>query len=87
LQLCSPEVGALMSDVRRADDPFYRKVLNSTGIQPRGDVDWERESALISAAGLTDDVEKWRHRYEEMRTDPALIAVPHRTRENNAHAG
>lgn len=78
LQLCSPEVGALMSDVRRADDPFYRKVLNSTGIQPRGDVDWELESALISAAGLTDDVEKWRHRYEEMRTDPALIAVSHR---------
>lgn len=33
LQLCSPEVGALMSDARRADDPFYRKVLGSPGIQ------------------------------------------------------
>ena len=84
LQLCSPEVGALMSEARRIDDPFYRKVLGSTGIQPRGDVDWERESALISAAGLTDDVEKWLHRYEEMRGDPALIAGPRGKRENNA---
>jgi hypothetical protein len=87
LQLCSPEVGALMSEVRRADDPFYRKVLGSTGIQPRGHVDWERESASISAAGLADEVEKWLHRYEEMRADPALIAVPRGKREDNAHAG
>ena len=86
LQLCSPEVGALMSEARRTDDPFYRKVLGSTGIQPRGYVDWERESALISAAGLSDEVEKWLHRYEEMRADPALIAVPRGKRENNAHA-
>ncbi|WP_151898231.1 hypothetical protein [Streptomyces sp. C8S0] len=34
LQLVSPEVGALMSDVRKGDDPFYRKVLGSNGIQP-----------------------------------------------------
>lgn len=78
LQLCSPEVGALMSEVRRADDPFYRKVLGSTGIQPRGQVDWERESAMISAAGLTDDVEKWLRCYQEMQADPARLvpAVP-----------
>ncbi len=76
LQLCSPEVGALMSAVRRADDPFYRKVLGSTGIQPRGYVDWDRETESIAAAGLSDEVEKWLHRYEEMRADPALIAAP-----------
>lgn len=87
LQLCSPEVGALMSEVRRTDDPFYRKVLGSTGIQPRGYVDWERESTLIAAAGLTDEVKKWLHCYQEMRADPALIAVPRGKREDNAHAG
>jgi hypothetical protein len=74
LQLCSPEVGALMSDVRRADDPFYRKVLGSTGIQPRDEVDWARENAAVAAAGLSDDVEKWCHFHEEMRADPALVA-------------
>lgn len=76
LQLCSPEVGALMSDVRRADDPFYRKVLGSTGIQPRGEVDLARENASISAAGLSDEVAKWLHLYEEMRADPALVGGP-----------
>ncbi|WP_242909174.1 hypothetical protein [Actinomadura terrae] len=70
LQLCSPEVGALMSDVRRADDPFYRKVLGSTGIQPRPRVDWDREEALISAAGLHVEVETWLRLYREMRADP-----------------
>lgn len=87
LQLCSPEVGALMSEVRRTDDPFYRKVLGSTGIQPRACVDWERENALISAAGLSDEVEKWLHRYRELRADPALISVLRGKRENHAHAG
>ncbi|PRY44805.1 hypothetical protein [Umezawaea tangerina] len=86
LQLCSPEVGALMSEVRRSDDPFYRKVLGSTGIQPRGDVDWDREDAAISAAGLADDVAKWLDRYQEMRADPALVAGPRGKQENNAHA-
>jgi hypothetical protein len=86
LQLVSPEVGALMSDARKADDPFYRKVLGSSGIQPRGEVSWEREEAAIAAAGIQDDVTKWRHWYEEMRADPALIAGRHTERENNAHA-
>jgi len=76
LQLCSPEVGALMSDVRRADDPFYRKVLGSNGIQPRASVDWDREEALISAAGLAGEIETWLGLYREMRADPARIGVP-----------
>ncbi|MFI6726027.1 hypothetical protein [Streptomyces atratus] len=87
LQLVSPEVGELMSDVRKGDDPFYRKVLGSSGIQPRGEVCWEREEAAIAAAGLADDVAKWRHWYEEMRADPALIAGRRAERENNADAG
>jgi hypothetical protein len=87
LQLCSPEVGALMSEARRADDPFYRKVLGSTGIQSRGRVDWERECALISAAGLSGDVGKWLHRYEEMRADPALVAVPREARLAHVEQG
>jgi hypothetical protein len=77
LQLCSPEVGALMSDVRRRDDPFYRKVLGSSGIQPLGDVDWDRENTTIAAAGLTADVEKWLRHYAEMRADPALVTGAH----------
>lgn len=84
LRLCSPEVGALMSEARRTDDPFYRKVLGSMGIQPRNPVDWERESALIGAAGLSDDVDTWLCWYEQMRADPALTAVPHGKREDNA---
>ncbi|TDB87234.1 hypothetical protein E1264_15365 [Actinomadura sp. KC216] len=76
LQLVSPEVGALMSDVRRADDPFYRKVLGSTGIQPRARVDWDREEALISAAGLAGEVETWLGIYGELRADPGRVGVP-----------
>ncbi|TLP50887.1 hypothetical protein [Microbispora triticiradicis] len=76
LQLCSPEVGALMSDSRRTDDPFYRKVLSSTGIQPRARVDWAREEALISAAGLAGDVETWLGLYRELRADPGRLGVP-----------
>lgn len=86
LRLVSPEVGALMSDARKEDDPFYRKVLGSSGIQPRGEVRWEREEAAIAAAGLTDDVAKWRHWYEEMRADPALITGRRAQRESNADA-
>lgn len=73
LQLVSPEVGALMSTVRRTDDPFYRKVLGSNGIQPREEVDWARQEKSIAEAGLTEDVERWLRYYEEMRTDPALL--------------
>ncbi|WP_242547512.1 lysine N(6)-hydroxylase/L-ornithine N(5)-oxygenase family protein [Amycolatopsis sp. MtRt-6] len=79
LQLCSPEVGALMSDVRRADDPFYRKVLGSTGIQPRAHVDWDREEALISAAGLAGAVETWLGSYRELQADPGRLGVPGHT--------
>lgn len=74
LTLCSPEVGALMSDARKADDPFYRRVLSSQGIQPVDHTDWERESRLISAAGLTGHVESWSEIYFELRDDPALVA-------------
>ncbi|MFJ8888597.1 hypothetical protein ACIRJR_35060 [Streptomyces sp. NPDC102402] len=87
LQLVSPEVGALMSDVRKGDDPFYRKVLGSSGIQPRAEVRWEREEEIIAAAGLAGDVAKWRYWYEEMRADPALIVGRSAERENNADAG
>jgi hypothetical protein len=73
LQLCSPEVGALMSEVRRRDDPFYRRVLGSSGIQPRGDVDWERETAAITAAGLTAEVAEWLEQYARLRADPGLV--------------
>ncbi|WP_433399663.1 hypothetical protein [Streptomyces sp. CA-146814] len=86
LQLVSPEVGALMSDARKGDDPFYRKVLGSSGIQPRSEVRWEQEEAAIAAAGLADDVTKWRYWYEEMREDPALIAGRPAERKNNADA-
>ncbi|HUQ56476.1 hypothetical protein [Lentzea sp.] len=74
LALCSPEVGALMSDARKADDPFYRRVLSSRGVQPVDRTDWDRESRLISDAGLTGHVESWSEIYFELRDDPALVA-------------
>jgi hypothetical protein len=77
LQLCSPEVGALMSDVRRREDPFYRKILGSNGVQPLGEVDWEREDTTIAAAGLAADVREWLRYYAEMRADPALVTGTH----------
>ena len=77
LRLCSPEVGALMSSVRQADDPFYRRVLSSEGIQPPDRVDWDRENRLISDAGLAADVEAWCETYFALRDDPALLASSH----------
>jgi hypothetical protein len=75
LQLCSPEVGALMSDTRRTDDPFYRKVLSSTGIQPRTRVDWSSEEALIEAAGLAGEVETWQGLYQDLRQNPYRVGA------------
>ncbi len=70
LQLCSPQVGALMSEKRADDDPFYRRVLSSDGIQPADVIDWSRESALIRSAGLADDLAAWTELYEQLRADP-----------------
>ncbi|WP_305787977.1 hypothetical protein [Symbioplanes lichenis] len=82
LQLVAPEVGALMGSSRRTDDPFYRKVLSSTGVQPRARVDWDREEAMIAAAGLSDEVEAWRDIHRALRADPHRLGVPaHATTE------
>lgn len=75
LQLCAPEVGALMSEARRADDPFYRRVLASTGVEPRDAVDWDRETALISSAGLSREVDGWLAMYEDLRADRGLLTT------------
>ncbi|HET8662486.1 MAG TPA: hypothetical protein VFM55_26390 [Micromonosporaceae bacterium] len=73
LQLCPPETGALMSDKRRVDDPFYRRVLASDGIKPVDRVDWAAEHEAIRAAGLSDDVDAWMNTYSDLRRDARLL--------------
>jgi len=76
LELCAPEVGALMSERRRRDDPFYRRVLGSTGVQPPDEVDWAAEEAAIRSAGLSEAVAEWLATYTELRTGDAALALP-----------
>ena len=73
LDLCAPEVRELMGERRRADDPFYRRVLGSAGIEPPDAVDWAAAEALIDSAGLAGQVAGWRADYAELRADPALV--------------
>jgi hypothetical protein len=75
LALCTPEVGALMSENRNTDDPFYRRVLASAGIERADEVDWDREEAEIAAARLTAHVAEWRSWYAELRADPARVVA------------
>jgi hypothetical protein len=74
LQLCAPDVGALMGEGRTQGDPFYRRVLSSTGIEPPDAVDWEREERRIAAAGLTGHVSAWIDVYRGLLADPNLVA-------------
>ncbi|MER7344251.1 sulfotransferase family protein [Streptomyces aurantiacus] len=76
MQLVSPEVGSLMSEKRQADDPFYRRVLSSKGIQSADAVDWHEQDALIAKAGLTDHVAVWKETHARLRADPRLIGLP-----------
>lgn len=73
LQLCSPAVGTLMSDKRVGDDPFYRRVLGSQGIEPPDEVEWGEEERMITAAGLADEVAGWIELHQQLRQDPNLI--------------
>lgn len=76
MQLVSPEVGSLMSDKRAADDPFYRRVLSSKGIQPVDPIDWDEQDALIAKAGLSDDVAVWKETHARLRADRRMVGIP-----------
>lgn len=76
LRLCAPEVSKLMGARPADDDPFYRRVLDSTGIQPVDDVDWAREEHRIAEAGLTEHVAEWRHAYRLLLEDDHLVTGP-----------
>ena len=73
LQLCAPEVGALMGEARTTDDPFYRRVLASTGIEPPDAIDWEREERRIAQAGLTRHVARWMEIHRRLQRDEQLV--------------
>ncbi|MDR0227328.1 MAG: hypothetical protein LBI66_13005 [Burkholderiaceae bacterium] len=73
LQLCSPEVGALMSEVRTGSDPFYRRVLASSGIQPPDDIDLSDCQRQIDAAGLRDQADSWLRAYRGLQDDPRML--------------
>jgi hypothetical protein len=75
LQLCEPEVGTLMGEGRAHDDPFYRRVLGSSGVQPPDPVDWAMEEREIGSAGLTDHVREWADIYRAMREDSNFVAA------------
>lgn len=77
LRLVTPEVGALMSQARTRDDPFYRRVLASDGIKAVDPVDHTAQRRAIAAAGLDEHVARWREIHARLRTDPRLVrAVP-----------
>ena len=73
LQLCTPDVGSLMGEGRTSDDPFYRRVLSSSGILPQDEIDWEANQASIEAADLAQSVSKWMEFYADLLNDPARI--------------
>ncbi|MDS0139285.1 MULTISPECIES: hypothetical protein [unclassified Amycolatopsis] len=75
LQLVSPEVGTLMSAARTADDPFYRRVLASRGIEPPDHPEPEVEDVLIEKAGMADDVAAWAKLHASLRQDPNLLVA------------
>lgn len=74
LQLCAPEVGALMGDVRATSDPFYRRVLSSTNLQPPDIIDYQEHEEMIRDAGLETHVIEWRNIYANLREDSNLLA-------------
>lgn len=75
LRLCAPEVGSLMGSIRAADDPFYRRVLASEGIEAPDTIDSGREFEVIKAAGLAAEVTAWRQLHLELRKDPHLLTA------------
>lgn len=74
LQLCAPEVGILMGDVRAHDDPFYRRVLASTSIQPPDQVDFNAIEKRLTDAGLSDEVKEWLDIYSDVIRDRNILA-------------
>jgi hypothetical protein len=77
LRLAAPGVGELMGDLRATDDPFYRRVLGSAGIQPAEHVDREVARAAVTRAGLAAEVERWQVTYHRLRADPGRLAPEH----------
>jgi L-ornithine N5-monooxygenase len=77
LKLCAPGIGALMSPIRERDDPFYRRVLGSDGVQPMDDRDDAADLELIRAAGLLAELAEWTGIYQELRDDKNLLKVGH----------
>lgn len=73
LQLCTPEVATLMGEKRALDDPFYRRALSSTGIQPVDAVNWDHEESQIARAGLTEHVAEWMEIYRRLLDDEQLV--------------
>lgn len=72
LHLCTPEVGSLMSTARVHDDPFYRRILRSDGVQPPDRATAE-DRASIAAAGLAEHLGRWVKSHERLRADPGFL--------------
>ncbi len=70
LQLCAPEVGAMMGGRDTAADPFYRRVLASTSVEPPDKVDLAQAAETLEAAGLGPDLADWLIMHRNLRSDP-----------------
>ncbi|MFF2777356.1 hypothetical protein ACFVU3_20890 [Streptomyces sp. NPDC058052] len=76
LHLCAPEVGALMSDARREGDPFFRRVLGSSGIQPADEVDLVAVEKELAEVGLAAHLAECTEIYEQALENPHRVTLP-----------
>ncbi|MFI1188899.1 hypothetical protein [Streptomyces californicus] len=76
LHLCEPEVGALMSDARRESDPFFRRVLGSSGIQPVDQVDLDALEEELADVGLAAHLAECMDIYAQSLGNPHRVMAP-----------
>jgi hypothetical protein len=53
-----------------AADPFYRRVLASTSVEPPDKVDLAQAAETLEAAGLGPDLADWLIMHRNLRSDP-----------------
>jgi hypothetical protein len=75
LQLCCPEVGKLMGDLRTHDDPFYRRVLSSNTIEPPDAFDLRAIEVNLAKAGFGSALGEWMAIFSALAGDEHLLTA------------